>query len=160
MNIPSVYRYKEYSAFLSGQMTLCNYINNVTCDSLGFSPNEVVYSGVNHNIAPSNIKLVLVNQPIYTEYILRLASICNKNNVSLLLFLPPVTNHYVKLTNPTIVSILDSIAHKASSNYSAEYINYFNDERFRSGSLFADEIHLNSKGAILFSQRLKKDFYL
>jgi hypothetical protein len=160
MGITSQHYIKDRSALLSGQLTINNFKRSINCDTLGFSPKENVYDGITENNVFPDVALARDHQALYTEYILQLASLCQKNNVRLILFLPPVTNRFFEATDPTIISMMDSIAEFASNKFSAEYHNYFNDQQFRSDSLYADEIHLNHRGATLFAKRVKSDFHL
>ena len=55
---------------------------------------------------------------------------------------------------------LNNIIEEIRQDSPIEYHNYIADSSFRADSLYHDATHLNHKGATLFAERVKKDFFL
>lgn len=173
MNISSR-MFFENSAFLSGQLTLqgakvkpifnevpYGYNNEEQyIDSLGYSPIFKEWDGEHEYIQYPQYNEVIKAKDHYLADLQTMANICDSLDIRFIVVLPPVTNHYIKRTDYRIWNVIDNMMDTLLKKHKIEYKNYYNDSFFRTKDLFADELHLNYRGATLFSKRVKQDFNL
>ncbi len=90
----------------------------------------------------------------FEKYINHVKKICDVNNVTLMCFTSPIYNHSVSLNKDSFVEL---------SNYFKDkdipYFNYYNDNNLGLQSIWnwKDASHLNQKGAIIFTKKIRRD---
>lgn len=96
----------------------------------------------------------------YTDYLIQFAQICNQNNIRFIAVTPPCADYYVNYITKEGVDNLYALVDSVRAYYPIEYLNYLDDEEFRSDSIYYNANHLNSIGADMFSKRVRYDFNL
>jgi hypothetical protein len=91
-----------------------------------------------------------IETPYQMKYILSLADLCKQNNVELILIDMPLYNG----KNSADRTILDYVYNSYFSDI--KYLN-FNDFDLPA-DLYFDEVHLNAKGAVIFSEYLESHY--
>lgn len=174
MNISSGMFFYENSAFLSSQMNLrgakvkpifnevpYGYDNEEQyIDSLGYAPIFKEWDEKHEYIKYPDYNGILEAKDYYLEDLQTMANICDSLDIRFIIVLPPVTNHYIEKTDFRVWNAIDNMIDTLSKKHKIEYKNYYNDSSFRKNDLFADELHLNYRGATLFANRVKEDFNL
>lgn len=111
------------------------------------------------NISLSNMVLSSKNKNDISQNVSLLASIvdyCKNANLRPVITILPVTDYLLsKLDESFIYNYLLSLIQKANNN--APILNYLQDERYKSPSLFFNSFFLNKKGRRLFTKGFIED---
>ena len=116
----------------------------------------------NQNINPNIIFNPHAKEQIaeYTEYLKKMAQLCNTHGVRFIVITPPCHDSYIVNVRQEGLDILHGMIEEVRAEYPIEYIDYLQDEEFRADSIYFNCSHLNSFGADMFALRVKKDFGL
>lgn len=96
----------------------------------------------------------------FTDYLKEMAKLCQEHNVRFIVLTPPCHDSYNDNVRQEGLDILYEMIEKVRLEYPIEYIDYLQDEEFRTDSIYYNCSHLNSIGADLFALRVKEDFGL
>jgi hypothetical protein len=166
-----VYHYYKYMKITTpGQMQLY-YSPKITFQWERKNKGEIIDSvdktgygqlpDAKHHITAPSLRLYTQLFPYnYCVNLKRIARICHENNVRFIAITPPATNTFLAYTTLEGFTQLNNIIEEIRQDSPIEYHNYIADSSFRADSLYHDATHLNHKGATLFAERVKKDFFL
>ena len=114
------------------------------------------------NIDPDIISNPHVCEQImeYTGYLKEMARLCQQYNVRFIVITPPCHDTYIVNVRQEGVDVLHNMIDNIRIDYPIEYIDYLQDEEFRTDSIYYNCSHLNSVGADVFALRVKNDFGL
>jgi hypothetical protein len=96
----------------------------------------------------------------YTGYLKEMARLCQQYNVRFIVITPPCHDTYIVNVRQEGVDVLHNMIDNIRIDYPIEYIDYLQDEEFRTDSIYYNCSHLNSVGADVFALRVKNDFGL
>ena len=152
----------SYSEFLSGNIRLDNIKSiynpsqNTVNTSLGFLP---LHGNTDWR---NEYDLIQTQQAEFTADLITLARLCSEHKVCLKIITCPFSDEALDKVTPEGICNLQTTIERVQSLYpSIEWYNYLNDEQFQHDTtIFYDWSHLNSKGAMIFSQRVKNDLNL
>jgi len=86
------------------------------------------------------------------------AMICSKNNIKLYVVLMPIEHRFLDLEPKIISDYVENKMNYLTGSYSClKVVNY--SDIFKDEEYFSDYLHLNEKGAVLFSHIIKKELY-
>jgi len=89
------------------------------------------------------------------DYFNKILEYAKTNNIEVFLVFPPVREYLLEYPSSDDKSLLDSLWQNSISS-NVHFLDYSKDNRFLLGS-YTDYVHLNSKGAELFSKILDND---
>lgn len=129
-------------------------------DSIGYSP--LYYYWDQHSISTivRNYEEVLQSRRMFIRQINEMGTLCDSLGIRMICILPPANDAYNDRIGKRLFDMLDTSMQQLCCIHNIEYRFYYDEPTFRSDSLYADELHLNHIGAILFAQRVKEDFGL
>lgn len=157
--------YKGYNSS-DYYIPLKRYASNINISDLTASTTKIRYNGFKGNESEWNtdLKKIKVSKPNYrveldSASILLFKQFINemkKEDINLIFVYTPEYiegQTFVKNRN-VIISIFDEI----SKNYDIPFFNYSSSDISHNKSLFYNSLHLNKKGANIFTERFIKDF--
>lgn len=135
---------------------------HVDCDSTGFGCNYATPKAFNQTWMTSNAKKIYNSNKdshaieYNAAYLYKIASLCHKRGIRLVLVTTPVWAEYMKLFDKHRFDEIHETAARCVNKYGAEYHDYMNDTRFN-GTDFYDGGHLSQQGAEKFTAILKEE---
>lgn len=176
MGIPVGGNPLQYSSFFSGHFTFHNLKptpiysrvepkyakgkDHDYYDSLGYSPLYFYWDQHSLSAPVRDYGEALLGQETFVSQVTEMDRLCDSMGVRLIFILPPANDAYIDNAGQRMYDLLDTTMQQLRHTLSIEYHFYHDDPAFRNDSLYADELHLNHIGAILFAQRVKEDFGL
>lgn len=147
------------SAFLSDFFNINSCKNKEPKNPLGYTKMDTSYYGLSKAWKCGNPP----SQPNPKECIIlleRLAYICHKNNVRLIVYTPPFPDDYItEMTDEGRVNLI-RIINTVKKQYPIEYKDYTANTAFRNHTFYLNWNHLNHRGATILAERVKEDFHL
>jgi hypothetical protein len=130
------------------------------CDSLGWGRNYQIELRNPDDFLPEHICEHLFHDSISLRenctQLEAIARYCRLRHIRLVLLMPPVCRAYTLKADPRQLAYVQHTAQMLGRAYGAQVLDYSQDVRFTDEDFF-DSDHLNDRGAMKFSEMLRKE---